>query len=48
MVYRKHIVWTRSLLFIAAVLLLAASHAHAIGIGCQVCRDTPPEIQSPK
>lgn len=46
MVYRKHLVWTRALFFIAAAILLATSQAHAIGIGCNVCRDAPAEAPS--
>jgi len=46
MVYRKHPVWTRAVLLIAAAILLATSQAHAIGIGCNVCRDAPAEAPS--
>lgn len=47
MTNRKHAAWSRTLLFLLATLLLATSYAHAIGVGCNVCKEGEPVDQGP-
>lgn len=44
MVRRKHASWAHSLLLFLVALLLATTHAHAIGVGapCKVCGESAP------